>query len=1441
MMEDEREMLLGKAPSGGGGGGGGEKKGAGRKKKRSLGGRLVVGLVGLTGAVLLLGVGVWLGGPGVAAWLTPREVAVVVGGRDGRLTIDRVEYSWGGPQRASGIRLVDGDGRVMADVEVVATTGLIEAWRSGDLGTLRLSGKVDVREEQLQGGGVSLASAGGGGGVGGVGAGGVGGVGAGGVGGVRLPTGYRFAFESKGLDLTYTPRRGEVIRVEGLDVSLGYERGGRVSLKASSRGPAVSVEVEGRNLVGADGAIAPLSAEVDVTVLGSLPGGLVGSLARAGLGGTARSGVGSEEGEVTISGALGVRGGRLRLADAGKPMRMEARALPGAVIDLIAGAGSAVAVTEAPGVVVEVSGLDVPIGAMLEGGEMDLRGAGFVARVTTTRAKVLVALAIGESAREVEIEPAEVEVRIEDFSREAVALGGASVLIDGAAAGKFKLAAVVSGMLDEKGRLKVTPGEANAEIGLVDAPTALLEPLVAGRGFSLREALGRRLDASVTARTVRGVGGGDQIEIRGAMSSEFGHGSMAVRSDGSRFWSEGSAGEFEFVRLGTAARGVLRGHGFEVTGEGVVKVEAPSFDLMLGAGAPDLIHSKATVIVTVGGLRVRRTGEDREVELRSVRTVLGLEGGPRVTATIDAEALSGGRVMGVRAEMEIAGLVKTTAGAQPRFDVGFDAKDLKGTIRLTGVPSDGLGAIEGSLAGMAREALGESVDVEVVFPAPGGTVASAAAPGETSAGIVVESERARLATALRMEKRRLSVGPTSGRIRVTPGLVAALRKLAAEDEAWWPRLEGAAEVEFSARGSSVELDDSWKPIRRTIRPVQAMVSVKTDMVLSGLPMGADGKGTDQRVGLRGVEIGGEYDFENPLASEGSVRLTVIEPTEGGATVAEVEALTNLVMPPPALNVRVMKVDTARLDRMLGRPGLTSLALGKEAGFAVVGASPGAGRAVEYEVTVASERLSVKGVMTKGADRYALAAPMVVEWEAPAAWLNAQALAAAKKGASRAALAFTAPVKLRAEVRSLSIGTENPMAAGVFALDAGVSAPVAKFVTDRGERIELEGLAVTARVGKSAGSVEFSLSAERQKAWRAEENGWAVGGAPMKIEGVVEGLADSSGSITSERARVTGRVTGSVPTALLDAVSGMDGLLVDALGPTTSVEIRAEGLSREGGRVDATAKTDFAEAKISGRVEGGELVAEGAPVVTIRRISQGLGDRVFESALPMLAQFEKTAEDEPATVTASGLRVPMDGDIGKLNGRVTMALGTLRFETSSIFGELLKATGNRTGGRIGRKVKPFDVTIENGVVRYERVELPIGEFTIVARGMVDLVNQRMDIVTFVPVLAVADEVVKVSRFAPGLTMIPIRTRGAIGKAKSEVALELILEEGLPGTILGGVGDAAGGAAEGVGGIITGLGDLLNDALKKQDEEKRKKEEKKEEKKRKKKEEGSGGGS
>ena len=176
-------------------------------------------------------------------------------------------------------------------------------------------------------------------------------------------------------------------------------------------------------------------------------------------------------------------------------------------------------------------------------------------------------------------------------------------------------------------------------------------------------------------------------------------------------------------------------------------------------------------------------------------------------------------------------------------------------------------------------------------------------------------------------------------------------------------------------------------------------------------------------------------------------------------------------------------------------------------------------------------------------------------------------------------------------------------------------------------------------------------------------------------------------------------------------------------------------------------------------------------------------RMLAGALPVVETIEKKSSDQPGVGNAKEFMVPVDGDLTKLNGDMTIDPGVVKFTTKSIFGDFIKAFGGKTEGTLGQTIEPFVVHANKGVLTYDRFKLPAGQFAVETRGTVDLVRRQIDIVTYAPAGALTERALgKITEQIPSQlrgflqdASIPFVTKGPLDSYSTSPDFGLLVKE------------------------------------------------------------------
>lgn len=784
----------------------------------------------------------------------------------------------------------------------------------------------------------------------------------------------------------------------------------------------------------------------------------------------------------------------------------------------------------------------------------------------------------------------------------------------------------------------------------------------------------------------------------------------------------------------------------------------------------------AKVTLNTGGMDIalRDTGTgatvaQRRLGVQSLNTSLVHNPQSGAALTLAGEGQHAGQSFTMSGDITL-GRLFDDAGA-----VSVGTINPQGRVEILGLPTVLAAVFDPKNGAIAREAVGPTLDLLVTAPAPPVDPTVGKTP-DRSIALSARGQNLLATASAGVTGKTLAVGPTDVKLTLTPPLVAAALAAYSPDLSPRPALEGSPIVNAKVLPFNMNLGPDNKPDMKTLGTVRGSLTSDSDIVLRNLPGGTEGK--PLAAGVRALLAGFAYVAQDVRQNVASMKLELFDPDQRGARLAFVEGEAAMLNPPPTFNLALKGVDTARVDQWLGRPMLTAEPLGEEAGIELVGTRESARDPQRIRATVESRRLNTVVSLTQQADRMTLDRPAALDWEMSPTWANAYIAPRDEQG--QPTVTFEAPTRLRVELNELAIAAGDgvkPLKPDVFRLAAKASSPQISLRTADGQRVSFDQLSTNIGTDRTPGTLVFNLASQLM----TEKGGTK---SPVTVDGRVDRALLADGEVNADGATITANVKGAVPTAVLDALGNQKGLLVDLLGPSTSLNAQARDLSKNSGDLTVQVTTDNAKAALEGAVANNVLTTTKPANITLSRITKELSTRYIETLIPLMSGVEKTPDDQPATIDATNLTLPTDGNTRSLNGDVTVDMGTVRFTTSSWFGELLKIGGGKAGGKVGERLKPFVFKVREGIVTYDKIELPLGEFTVETRGKIDLNEQRMDIITFVPFSAVADEVLKGLGAIPGLdqiTVLPIRTHGPFGRTKSEPQLDLIVKESLPGAI------------------------------------------------------------
>jgi hypothetical protein len=1376
----------------------------GRKRRRRL---ALIGIAVVLG-VLVLGV---ILVPAIASSMAPGIIRKAIEDSvKGRATVGRVSLAWFGKQTVGPITVVDEAGRQVAKLDLEASRGLFGLATAGlgagpmKLGTVRVTGEATVvrfkdgttnLERLLKDAGKSHSGPGNGGPK-------------------KLPRGLDGKISVESFDIHLIDEDGpRQVDLPGLTATASYADGsGIVTLNApavfkengTSR-PAGTLKVDASitGLADSSGTLTPSAAVVDATVeaaelstqVAAILSGL-GDRLVVGLGETMRV-------SATVKGGLSSGDATVLVVSRGLNADIGLKAADGAITTARPGSvqvsgGVVRALTTdaeksagftletAPDMTVSLDSLRIPGGV----GAIDWKQTTALLTVRTTAISGVASLP-EQKSRRIDVAPLEAVVDARDPAAGATIKAATSVQLDGAPAGTITVNLIAKEPFS--GELPALSGQAE----LKDLSTAAAQPFVETLGLDLPAGIGPKVDLTIAAAQVDG--GRTELDVK--VRSSGLNGAAAMSYDGASIVLRSPA-EFSLRSPQALAAQALEQNGLRVSEGGFAKVSVRSLSAPISGGGLDKIAADATV--SIGGLAVSpASAQDEPVAINQIIIGARLEPGAVPRLTLKASGSHGGGEFFAEGDIEAHGLITTSAGKAALTPAAVRPV---GTVRMNNLPTSlatwgGKPATApGSTPGfdtvrMVRDAVGPSVTVVID--------AKAAANNASAVAITATAEHMNGRINADVGESGIAVSMFDIQCAVSPALVASLLDMVGSELETRPALAGPATLIVAIEPFSIPVKDgrlqfsqggdlSFKAglegkTQVTNLIVQDDQGRKRDLGVLGLqdilvkgrwPLAAMNAGNAGEGGPRPAELA----ISGLVLAEEDQRIAQVTgmvkgSIAGGSVAGDLTANLDLAID-----------DAARLDSILNQPGLFSGAVGGKLAVKAAGSmrlATGAANSLEQgtvDVSIASPRIStvkpLKATTTGG--KLSVESPMILTWNADAAWLNRYVLNSTSPEALRITGSPVFTVKLLKLAIPLGPGVK-PMMPGEFLADAEISTPEVSLAAESHATV-IKGFIARATGGREPSVIGFSI--------RADDLGSGPGpdGAPgLLFQGGLYRVADAEGTPTFDTAllSMSGDAHGA-PSSIIDAVASQGGWLAEALGPTVDLNVKTEGASKERGTLLVTAHSSRADAELRGVIQAGTFVSEGEPKVTLHAVTPEFGRRMVQG-LPLIGTFEKRAEDGPTLITAKNLSVPLNGKVEKFSGEITIDIGTARFETSRLFGAVLRALDQRDKGMVGRKLEPLTLSVKNGVITYPRWKLPLGDFTVDTRGTVDLVNQRLDFITYIPFGALSDEAG--GRLNTGLgkllgstvplieraTMVPIHTTGTFDNATTEVDLELFATE------------------------------------------------------------------
>lgn len=846
---------------------------------------------------------------------------------------------------------------------------------------------------------------------------------------------------------------------------------------------------------------------------------------------------------------------------------------------------------------------------------------------------------------------------------------------------------------------------------LAQFATSLIEPYLKVEGMTARDLIGPTVDLVLDAAPA-----GNATAIKFTLTSEqiSGDGALVLRPDAITLGAEGLT--ITHASLGPLVASLAKpGEAGSVRPAGAgLEVSLSRLNLPLDpqTRAPLLDQLDAASRVALRQVHFDRPGIDAGDQLELRQLVLKAEVKPGTPATLETNAVFYNRRQQFRADgaFQAPGLATALAGG--KFDLvtlkpsgRLAAPELPGSLlaegirmaKLQGVDADALAAdVAGEKFALQVSAVTDGDHLNTTVTATGQRLQLDA--GATLAGAL---ERATFSTEIKLSR---------------PSTEQLMR-------AFLPQMAGSVGIVGT---TAIRLEGSLS----SEKAVEARVRVPA-ITLSGLEEQPLRFALDSTVK---TTLPSDPTAARPLAVVFSANVEDSERRSVAQASGNIDAtLGGQATPPMSGNLTATGVRTAWADKLLGSEDLYQGLLGRTLAVSAEASIDQATQATKIAADIQAPNLQSTSKLSTTLRRGAvlLDQPYAAVWTGDAAWLSRRLSGALADKAPR----IDAPLRVELDLKQLTLPSSTQKQNGVnLGVDMALRVPQADLTMPGGEKRAYRTILVTARTSEQGTGVDAALTGDL----RLNEN------APIRaidLTANVRRLA-GNGLLTPKEAFVNadGRL-GNLPTSIVDALAGANGLLIDMLGPEVAVEdIKIRRAPMEGGTVAFKARSPNALAQLGGTfkddredgqlVDGFFVVDEGS-FVELSAFEAAFTKKVFD-VVPIFGSLERSAEaDRPSRITIRSMRLPMAGGIEDIDFNLLADLGTVRYGLSGALEGALKWSGQRSVGQMGARLLPFDVSMGDGIVRYENLVVPLGEFPFSSNGTINLMGKTKDLLILMP--------------------------------------------------------------------------------------------------------------
>ena len=871
-----------------------------------------VKLLLIIAAATLIGVGLLIAaaptiagyfGPGLVASRSPQYL-------NGTATVTQTSFSWGGPQRIKGVKVVDVNNNFVASIDSVEVdTSLVSLIRGNlDLGestidgvradiVKRADGKTNV--ENLAPAPAAQPTP---------------------TSKPALPKGLQGTVNLKNTSATFTDETtrgvdGKATTASLKDFNATAQFGVNQPLKVSAKGNttdaattgSINIEALIQNWTDASGTLTPQTADVDATVaIKSLPVALVDAFApglikggsmKTALGDTADINITAKgnaargKGDITAISPNAQASAKLTLADnvvtndAPIQVRISSKGVEGFVPTLRDSLNQTnVKFESLPDASVTIDNLRFALAPKDKPLSYVGSGATIIANISEMRGTVVMQKDAAPSP--FRVAPLAATIDAKDLSKTVRITAATDAQINGNNAGTLNADILIDGLLDNAGALiKGTPGNIRGEVAMRGVSTLIAQPFVQALKLDLPNDVGPTLDAQVTLATdltapaPAGAKGAPPADVNFRIQSQYLAVNGALRYAADRITAKDTGIRIEAARAAAmAGRFLSPDTGFAILSsrndaKGVI-INILSLDIPRNAnGDPDASKIAASMAVDLDGVAilpvtqiagaVRTAGQPLDVQKLNIVLAAGNQGSIR--GNLDGSLWHESKPFTIKGTFDLANaltndkegkLVANLEGMKPTAKI--DITNLPATIARFALPGrqPSVNPAVNTQTSLETQPL-DLVKLLDGLAGPTFNVAINAANSGGKAGsytldTAVRSERLSADLNAQGDSKKIDVKTVQAKANVTPQTVRGLIETFAPAVQGSPQLASPSTLTFTVQPFTIPLKENKPDFAAITTPALAKITLPGRTLVSGLTR-KDDKGTPVDLGTFGLQ------------------------------------------------------------------------------------------------------------------------------------------------------------------------------------------------------------------------------------------------------------------------------------------------------------------------------------------------------------------------------------------------------------------------------------------------------------------------------------------------------------------------------------------------------------------------------------------------------------